>query len=84
MIDKYFNISDIINSIRFYLMLSIVCRQRDDFVGDPEEQLNSYLKLVKDKLLYKQDRILAYVKAASDTMPSAFTKHFGFETTIKR
>lgn len=82
--DKYFQAVDIINSLRFYLMLSITCKQNAYFMGDPEAQLNSYLKILKDELHYNADKIKSFVKSASDSMPSAFVQYYGFETVNKR
>ncbi len=81
---KYYDVRGIIDSIRFYMMLSITCKQNPYFVGDPEDQLNSYLKYIKEELKYKKEKINTYIKAACDTLPSAFVKYYGFETVSHR
>ena len=82
--NSYFDILDIINSIRFYLMLSIVCRNNGYFVGDPDEQLDSYLKFIREELHYTEERVRSYIQKASDTMPASFLKYYGMTAVNTR
>jgi hypothetical protein len=65
-------------------MLSIVCKLKDDFVGDSENQLMSFLSYLQKETNYSKERIDSYIKVAADSIPSSFAKYYGFETTIKR
>lgn len=81
---NYLVSKDIINSIRFYLMLSIVCKQDSYFIGDSDSQLNDYLSFLKNDLLYTTDKISQYIKIASDTIPSDFCNYYSIEKLNRR
>ena len=81
---NYFSTKDIINSIRFYLMLSIVCKQDQYFPSDPEKQLNDYLHFIKNELHYTQEKIKYYVQIASDTISADFCNYYNIEKINKR
>jgi hypothetical protein len=82
--NKEFEIFDIINSIRFYLMLSITCHNNDYFVGDPDEQLKFFLRQIEQESFYSKDRINSYIRTASDSIPASFLKKYGVDPVNRR
>jgi hypothetical protein len=82
--ENFLIIKDIINSIRFYLMLSIVCKQDEYFMENPEQKFNEYLDFLKNHLYYTQDKINHYIKIATDTIPADFCNYYGIEKINRR
>jgi hypothetical protein len=80
----FFDVQDVVNSLRFYLMLGIVCKQNGSFVGDPEFQLKNFLKELKEDSQYNEDKIKRYTKVACDTLPSEFLKIYNIENINRR
>lgn len=80
----FFDVRDIVNSLRFYLMLGMVCNQNGNFVGDPEFQLKNFLKELKDDPQYNEEKIKKYTQTALDTIPSEFLKVQKIDTIIRR
>jgi hypothetical protein len=80
----YFETLDIINSIKFYLMLGIICKQNENFNGDPNASLNNFLKELKEDRRYNEDKILRYSTIAVETLPSEFLKIYHIDGIDRR
>lgn len=80
----FFEVKDIVDSIRFYVMLSMVCKQKDDFVGDPDFQLKRFLKEVEEDPEYNKEKIVKYSQAAVESLPSEFLKIFNIDSISRR
>lgn len=84
MINLNNDIRDITDSIRFYIMLSMVCRQNENFVGDPDFQLNSFIKELRVNSGLNEERIAKYSQTAINSIPSEFLKIYKIDNISRR
>lgn len=77
----YFSRRDVINSIKFYLMLQINLSQIPNFYGDLDFQLQQYYKMLREdeKQPLSEDTLELYTKLAWEGIPSSFLKTYGIE-----
>ena len=73
--------NDIENSLRFYLMLSIVIKNSKNTISNPERGLNEYIKTLKKEHHYNDDQINKAVVSASRTFPSEFRDIYGIPSS---
>lgn len=80
----YFEVQSIIDSIRFYTMLGIVCRQNENFSQDSDFQLKRFLSELKEDKQYSEEKINKYCKVAVETLPSEFLSIFNIDRINRR
>lgn len=68
--------SDVVNSIRFYIMLSMIMVKNGEEEIIASKSLNSYFK--EGFIWHNNDQkiIWAHVQSAYDSLPSSFLKYF--------
>lgn len=81
---KDFEVRDIINSIKFYIMLGTMCSQSEIYAEDPEFQLKRFLKELKEDSQYNKDKIDRYCTAACESLPSEFLSLYHIDLIQRR
>ncbi len=78
-INKKNDVRDIINSIRFYIMLDIVVGNSDS----TKTSTYKFLKEVREKSGFSNEKINYYVQLALESLPSSFREIFEIPSVEK-
>jgi hypothetical protein len=79
--ERYDIVNDIINSIKFYIMLDIV---KFNYDHASKSSLQEYRKELKKVSLLSEERINHYIQVAHDNLPSEFRSIFKIPSNSQR
>ena len=82
--ESQIEVQNIINSIKFYIMLGIVCSQSESFAGDSQKQLNNFIQELRKDIQYSKEKIDRYCKIACESLPSEFLSLYHIDLIQRR